>query len=35
MRRRDFVRTAAAGATLGCFPAGIDGVERERGAGGL
>ena len=33
MKRRDFV--VGAGATLSLFPAGLQGVERERGPGGL
>lgn len=36
MRRRDFVAGAAgAGAALSIFPAGLQGLEREKGPGGL
>jgi aryl-alcohol dehydrogenase-like predicted oxidoreductase len=36
MKRRDFVAGAAgAGATLSLFPAGLHGLEREKGPGGL
>ena len=36
MRRRDFVvTTAGAGAALSVFPAGLQGLEREKGPGGL
>ena len=35
MDRRDFLKTAGAGAMLGVFPASLDGVQREQGARGL
>ena len=36
MKRRDFVVGAAgAGAALSVFPAGLQGLEREKGRGGL